>query len=255
MLSIISPSKTLDFNCRPFPRTSAPFFADQIRELLGHMRNLSQTDLEQLMKISPKLGKLNHERFQKFQLPFTPENSRQALLTFKGDVFKGIAVDDYGEEEFNFAQDHLRILSGLYGLLRPMDLIQPYRLEMGTRLSGAWGKNLYQFWENRITERINHEMEGTQGDRLLVNLASTEYFKAVRPRHLTSDLVNILFKEQKGAAFKTIGIHAKKARGLMVDFIIQNRIDNAGHLKDFERSGYVFSAKLSTQTDWVFIRG
>ncbi|MDY0375379.1 MAG: peroxide stress protein YaaA [Desulfobacterium sp.] len=254
MLTVISPSKTLDFKSRSYPSHTTPFFSTHIQEIVDHMKTLSGEDLEELMKISPKLAALNYERYQNFNFPFVRENSHQALLAFKGDVYQGIAVDDYLDGDFDFAQDHLRILSGLYGLLRPLDLIQPYRLEMGLRLSGPWGKNIYQFWEDRITDRINEEVLESEGDRVLVNLASNEYFKAVRPRGLKSDLVNVHFKEKKDDGFKIIGIHAKRARGVMADFIIKNRINRVEELKPFDLNGYEFNSTLSTQEDWVFTR-
>jgi cytoplasmic iron level regulating protein YaaA (DUF328/UPF0246 family) len=218
------------------------------------MEKLSEKELGELMKISPKLALLNHDRYQNFDFPFTLENSHQALLAFKGDVYQGISVDDYRDEDFDFAQAHLRILSGLYGLLRPLDLIQPYRLEMGLRVSGPWGKNLYQFWENIITDRIYQEVLESKGDRVLVNLASNEYFKAVHPKRLKSDVVNVHFKEKKDDGFKIIGIHAKRARGVMADFIIKNRINHAQELKPFNLNGYEFNSTLSKEADWVFTR-
>lgn len=255
MLTVISPSKTLDLKSRSYPSHTSPFFSSQIRELVDHMKTMSKEDLEELMKISPKLAVLNRDRYQSFNFPFTIENSHQALLAFKGDVYQGISVDDYGDDDFDFAQNSLRVLSGLYGLLRPLDLIQPYRLEMGIRVSGPWGKNLYEFWEDMITDRINQELLESKGDKVLVNLASNEYFKAVRPGRLKCDVVNVHFKEKKDDGFKIIGIHAKRARGVMTDFIIKNRIIHAEDLKPFNLNGYEFRSTLSTGLDWVFTRG
>lgn len=255
MLTVISPSKTLDFKSGSYPFHTTPFFLSHSRELVDKVKTLSEKDLQQLMKISPKLADLNHERYQNFSFPFTQENSHQALLAFKGDVYQGISVDDYRDEDFDFAQLHLRILSGFYGLLRPLDLIQPYRLEMGLRVSGTWGKNLYQFWEDMITDRINQELLESNGDKVLVNLASNEYFKAVRPKRLKFDVVNVHFKEKKEDGFKIIGIHAKRARGVMTNFIIKNRINHVEELKPFNSNGYEFNSTLSTQSDWVFSRG
>jgi len=254
MICIISPSKTLDFNCTPHPHHTIHVFSSQTQELVDHMKTLSQADLESLMKISPKLSALNHHRYQTFHMPFTPENSRQALLAFKGDVYQGIDLEQYTHEYLNFAQAHLRILSGLYGLLRPLDLIQPYRLEMGTRLSGAWGKNLYEFWKNRITDQLSREMDASGGESVLVNLASQEYFKAVRPKELKIPLLTISFKEKKGADFKVIGIHAKRARGRMVNFMIRNHINQTADLKKFTDNGYCFHPDLSRPQEWVFAR-
>ncbi len=255
MLIVISPSKTLEFKGRSYPDHTIPFFTSRISKLIDHMKTLSEKDLETLMNISPKLAALNHERYQRFQLPFAPDNSRQALLAFKGDVYQGIQVDDYTDSDIRFAQGHLRILSGLYGLLRPLDLIQPYRLEMGPRLSGSWGKNLYEFWENAITDRINQELDQIKGTHILVNLASNEYVKAVRPDQLNAPVLDIHFKEKKNGTLKTIGIHAKRARGLMTDFIIRHRVRDPEALKPFTRNGYEFDPSCSTETAWTFARG
>ena len=254
MICIISPSKTLDFDCTPHPHYTIPVFSSQTQVLVDHMKTLSETDLETLMKISPKLSALNHHRYQTFRMPFTPENSRQALLAFKGDVYQGIDLEQYTDGDLNFAQEHLRILSGLYGLLRPLDLIQPYRLEMGTRLSGTWGKNLYEFWKNRITDQLTREINGSEGEAVLVNLASQEYFKALRPKALKIPLLTVSFKEKKRDEFKVIGIHAKRARGRMVNFIIRNRIDQTADLKEFNDNGYYFHPDLSGPHEWVFAR-
>jgi len=255
MIVVISPSKTLEFEGRSYPDHTMPFFKSRISQLIDHMKALSEKDLEMLMNISPKLAALNHDRYQQFQLPFTPDNSRPALLAFKGDVYQGIDVDEYSDADIRFAQNHLRILSGLYGLIRPLDLIQPYRLEMGTRLSGSWGKNLYEFWKNAITDRINHEIDHANGAKILVNLASNEYFKAVRTDHLKAPVLDIHFKEKKNGALKTIGIHAKRARGLMVDFIVKHRVCEPEELKPFTRNGYAFDPSHSTETAWTFARG
>jgi len=254
MLSIISPSKTQDFKCTPHPRHTIPVFSSQTQVLADHMKILSKAELETLMKISPKLSALNHHRYQTFHMPFTPENARQALLAFKGDVYQGIDLKHYTDDDLDFAQNHLRILSGFYGLLRPLDLIQPYRLEMGTRLAGTWGKNLYEFWQNRITDQLTREMNASRGEAVLVNLASQEYFKAIQPKELKIPLLTISFKEKKENAFKVIGIHAKRARGLMVNFIIRNHIDQTVDLKKFTNNGYCFHPDLSTPHEWVFAR-
>ena len=255
MLTVISPSKTLDCTSRSYPSYSIPFFSAQIRELVDHMKTLSEKELEALMKISPKLAALSHDRYQNFVFPLTPDNSHRALLAFKGAVYQGISVDAYCDEDFDFAQGHVRILSGLYGILRPLDLMQSYRLEMGCRLSGPWGKNLYQFWEDMITDRINQEVLESKGDQILVNLASNEYFKAVRPKKLQAKVVHIHFKEKKDDGLKIISIHAKRARGLMANGIITNRINRVEELKAFNVQGYEFNPALSTQADWAFIRG
>ena len=254
MLSILSPSKTMDFNCRPCPVQTTACFTPQIQELAVRLKKMSVSDLEEFMKISPKLAELTHRRYQDFPEPGTSDSSRQALLVYRGDAFQGVDIANYGEKDFEFAQKHIRILSGLYGLVRPLDNIAPHRLEMAARLSGPWGKNLYQFWGDRITRRINEEIDDSQGAKTLVNLASNEYFKVIRPKVLNAEIVNIQFKEKKGNSFKVIAIHAKRARGLMADFIIREKITDPGALKRFTRQGYRFTTELSTPETWVFSR-
>ena len=254
MISIIVTSKTLEMGKRALPEATVPFFSEKTGVLVSHMKTLRPEDLERLMKISPKLAELNHQRYQDFTMPVTPENACPALLAFKGDVYRGMDTDHYRDQEFDFAQAHLRILSGLYGLLRPLDLIQPYRLEMGTRLAGPWGRNLYDFWADRITDRIREDIKNSGGDPVLVNLASNEYVQAVRIKELNTGLLNIHFKEKKKGAFKVISIHAKRARGLMADFIIKNGINETRALKTFCLGGYRFNPELSQDSDWVFSR-
>lgn len=202
------------------------------------------------MGISENLANLNEERFKTFQQEFNFENSKQALLAFKGDVYTKIDVDNYSALDFDFAQNHLRILSGLYGLLKPLDLIQPYRLEMGTRLENKIGKNLYEFWDKKIAKAINSASEGAP----IVNLASQEYFKSVDLKTVNSPVINIHFKEFKNEAYQVVGFFAKQARGLMTDFAIKNRITDPINLKTFNLEGYEFSESLSKSNDWIFVR-
>lgn len=251
MLMIISPSKTQNFDSLPAIDYTVPTQAAQTQTLVKQLRQYSPKDLGQLMKISPKLSDLNWQRYQEFQDSFTPENAKQALLVFKGDVYNGIEVDTYSQEDFAFAQDHLRILSGLYGLLKPLDLIQPYRLEMGTQLKTDQGKTLYDFWGTQITEALNADLDQ---DTTLINLASGEYFKAIHPQTLNAKVLNIAFKENKNGTYKVIGIHAKRARGLMVNYAIQNRITDPKRLQAFDVEGYTFNPNLSKETEWVFGR-
>lgn len=251
MLMIISPSKTQNFDPPPPIDYTVPAQTAKIQTLAQQLRQYSPEDLGQLMKISPKLSDLNWQRYQDFQDSFTPENAKQALLAFKGDVYNGIQVDNYSKDDFTFAQNHLRILSGLYGLLKPLDLIQPYRLEMGTKLKTEKGKTLYDFWGAQITEALNTDLDS---DATLVNLASGEYFKAVQPQQLNSKVLNIVFKENKNGIYKVIGIHAKRARGLMVDYVIQNRIPEPEGLQTFDKEDYSFNPDLSTENEWVFCR-
>jgi cytoplasmic iron level regulating protein YaaA (DUF328/UPF0246 family) len=250
MLILISPAKTLDYSTPNFQEYSQPEFTSDIKSLVSVMKKKSSKDIADLMKVSDSLANLNEERFKTFQKEFTPDNSKQALLAFKGDVYTKIDVDNYSEEEFEFAQNHLRILSGLYGLLKPLDLIQPYRLEMGTRLETKKGKNLYEYWDTKIAKAINQVAAG----KPVVNLASQEYFKAVDLKTLKSPVINIHFKEHRDGKYQVIGLFAKQARGLMTDFAIKNRIKDPEKLKTFNVDGYEFSEPLSDHGDWVFVR-
>lgn len=253
MIIVISPSKTLDFSFNSFSTHTQPRQLKESQELIETVRQLSPKKLSELMKISEKLSHLNWLRYQEFQQPFTLDNSKQALLAFKGDVYAGIDLDNYNEEGFSFAQKHLRILSGLYGILKPLDLIQPYRLEMGTRLANKRGKNLYEFWDNQVTKLLNQDLRSDKTP-LVINLASNEYFKVIRPKTLTAKILTLSFKENKAGLYKTIGIHAKRARGLMTDFIIHNRITEPEQLKLFHKQNYTYNKSLSTEFEWVFSR-
>lgn len=253
MLMVISPAKTLDYSGADYPHFTTPAVLEQSEALIQELRTYDPPKLSSLMKISDKLANLNYERYQDFQTPFTAENAKQALLVFKGDVYKGIQVENYDDEDLAFAQAHLRILSGLYGILRPLDLMQPYRLEMGTKLATEKGKNLYEFWGDRISQLINAEL-ADEDEPCLVNLASNEYFKSIALKTLNARVLNIAFKENKNGAYKIIAIHAKRARGLMVDFVVRNRIQDVEDLKGFDREGYAFSDALSKPNDWVFCR-
>mgnify|MGYP000279666261 CR=1 FL=1 len=251
MLMIISPSKTQNFAPPTPPKYTQPANQAQIQTLVEQLRQYSPDDLGQLMEMSPKLSDLNWQRYQDFQESFSPKHAKQALLAFQGDVYNGIEVDTYSEDDFAFAQKHLRILSGLYGLLKPLDLIQPYRLEMGTKLKTSKGKTLYDFWGSQITEALNADLET---DSTLVNLASGEYFKAIQPQKLKRQVLNIVFKENKHGTYKVIAIHAKRARGSMVNFAIQNRITDPKGLQNFAVEGYTFSPDLSNSDHWAFCR-
>ncbi|MEB3232439.1 MAG: peroxide stress protein YaaA [Leptolyngbyaceae bacterium] len=250
---IISPAKTLDFSGDVYQEFTVPGQLEESQILIDQLRELTPDEIGQLMKISDNLSTLNWERYRDFHTPFTVENARQALLAFKGDVYKGIEVDRYTAEDFDFAQKHLRILSGLYGILRPLDLIQPYRLEMGTKLTNQRGKNLYEFWGDRLSQKLNADFEGYP-DSYLVNLASNEYFKAIAPKPLNAQILHITFKENKAGTYKVVGIHAKRARGLMVDFVIKNRIHTIEPLQSFDVEGYRFNESLTTPNEWVFCR-
>lgn len=250
MLILISPAKTLDYSVPSIKSHSLPEFQSDTQSLVRIMKKKSAAEISGLMDISDSLANLNEERYKTFQKEYNFENSKQALLAFKGDVYTKIDVDQYNEADFDFAQKHLRILSGLYGLLKPLDLIQPYRLEMGTKLENRKGKNLYEFWDKKIAKAINKVAQG----ETIVNLASQEYFKAVDQKSLKSPLVTIHFKEYKDESYKVVGFFAKQARGMMTNFAIKNRIIEPQDLKSFNQEGYEYSENLSSKTDWVFVR-
>ena len=256
MIIVISPSKTLDFKTSPVTTFTQPRQLQQSQELIDTVKQLKPEDLSELMKISGKLSQLNWQRYQDFHQPFELNNAKQAILAFKGDVYNGIDTANYEPEDFAFAQQHLRILSGLYGALKPLDLIQPYRLEMGTRLKNKRGKDLYGFWNTQVTDLLNLDFDNNaDAEPLLINLASNEYFKVIKPEVLKAKILTLSFKENKGGAYKIIGIHAKRARGLMTDFIIRNKITIPEQIKKFNIENYVFNASLSSEQESVFSRG
>ncbi|TNE36578.1 MAG: peroxide stress protein YaaA [Alphaproteobacteria bacterium] len=254
MLAVISPAKKLDFTrdaeIGDFTELE---FLPQTRKLLTRARKLTAEDLKRLMQISDDLATLNRERFRKMKFPNTPENAKQAVYAFNGDTYMGLDAGTMDEADIDYAQDHLRILSGLYGLVRPLDLIQPYRLEMGTRLDTERGENLYQFWGDRIAKKINSLMK-EQTEKCLVNLASTEYFKAVDLKSLKTPVVTPVFKEVKGDVAKVISFSAKRARGMMARYMIRNRIDRPEGLKEFTEAGYGFQAAQSNDAEYIFTR-
>lgn len=254
MLFVLSPAKSLDFDT---PATTSSYsqsdFLDQSTLLNQRLRELSAMDLAELMKLSMKLAELNFERNIAWQPPFTPDNAKPAVLAFTGDVYTGLAAPEMDEAQLQYLQKHLRILSGLYGLLKPLDLIQAYRLEMGTRLSNSRGNTLYQFWDNRITEHLNQLM-AEETAPVLVNLASNEYFKAVKPKQLDARVVTPVFKDCKNGQYKVISFYAKKARGMMVRFAADKRITDVEDLKAFDYAGYQYDDAASKQDEWVFTR-
>ena len=249
MLAIISPSKTQDFSSCNIESYSQSRQLNHSQELVSILKNKTQQQISKLMSLSEKLSKLNFDRFQSFKTPFSLGNAKQALLAFKGDVYNGIDASSLSSQDLEFAQNNIRMLSGLYGVLRPLDLIQPYRLEMGTKLNHKNGSNLYDFWGADISDVLNED----ESD-LIVNLASNEYFKAIDKKTLKANVLDIVFKEKKGETYKVIGIYAKRARGLMVNYIIRNRLTSKELLKDFSDEGYRFDQKLSTGSSWVYLR-
>lgn len=252
MLTIISPSKTLDYQTPLITKQhSLPKFLESTKQLIDICKKLSSDDLAKLMSISPKLATTNYERFQNWHTDFNFDNARQAILAFKGDVYEGLHVEDFNDADLKFAQSHLRILSGLYGLLRPLDLIQPYRLEMGIRLKNGNNTNLYQFWGDKLTECLNHELVKSTNPTL-INLASNEYFKAIK--QLKAKVIQPIFLDKSKNDYKVISFYAKKARGLMSRFIIKNSINNSDDIKSFNLEGYQFDSKRSTELEWYFTR-
>jgi cytoplasmic iron level regulating protein YaaA (DUF328/UPF0246 family) len=255
MLILLSPAKTLDFSPTPVSLHSQPQALDQSMLLVEQLQAMEPQELGSLMKISDKLAQLNAERYQDFEAPFAlgQHEVKQALLAFKGDVYKDWPLGTYQEEDFQWAQDHLRILSGLYGVLRPMDLMRPYRLEMGTRMANERGKDLYAFWGERISALLADALKA-QGDDLVINLASQEYFRAVQASALPGRVVSPVFKDFKNGKYKIIAFYAKKARGLMAHYLIKNRIRDLEGLRGFSLQGYSYDEASSTQEAPVFLR-
>jgi len=254
MLILISPAKTLDFDTPVAAKTATqPVFLDQSQLLINDLQQLTPAKVSSLMGISEKLGNLNFERFMEWHTPFTTKNAKQAAMAFKGDVYTGLEAENFSATELKFAQQHLRILSGLYGVLRPMDLIQPYRLEMGTKFANARGKHLYEFWGDRITSELNGQLQKLKSD-VVVNLASNEYFKAVNKKALDATIVTPVFKDLKNRNYKIISFYAKKARGLMSAWIIQQGLTDPQQLKTFKVAGYRYNADLSAPEAPVFTR-
>lgn len=254
MLAIISPAKTLDFETLSLTNSSScPEFLDHSQNLIDTLRTLPQSKLCSLMSISSKLAALNEQRYQDWSLPFTTSNAKQAIMAFKGDVYTGFTLEEYNEKDFAYAQKHLRILSGLYGLLRPLDLIQPYRLEMGTKLATPQGKNLYDFWSSKLTNALNGAIKNS-GIQILVNLASNEYYNAVDKTVLQGRVITPIFKDYKNGDLKIISFFAKKARGAMSDYLVRHRINKPEGLKEFKGLGYRFNENLTKNDNWVFTR-
>ncbi|HIF9069790.1 TPA: peroxide stress protein YaaA [Photobacterium damselae] len=254
MLIVVSPAKTLDYESPLVTEQyTLPELTEHSQQLIEVCRELTPMDIARLMKVSDKIAGLNAARFAEWVPTFTPENARPAMFAFKGDVYTGLAAETMNAKQIAYAQQHFRMLSGLYGLLRPLDLMQPYRLEMGTKLENPRGANLYQFWGNIITDKVNLAL-AEQGDDILVNLASNEYFKSVKPKQVKGTIITPVFKDAKKGQYKVISFYAKKARGLMARYIIDNQIDSIEKLKEFDAAGYYFVAAESTATELVFKR-
>lgn len=254
MLTIISPAKTLDFESpAQISKSTKPTYLKDSAQLIEILRGYSPDDLVNLMGISHKLGELNHQRFHEWKTPFNKSNAKQAVYAFQGDVYTGLEADSFDSDDAEFAQQHLRILSGLYGLLKPLDLIQPYRLEMGTKLENSKGKNLYEFWGDRLSKDVNKQLKALQSETL-INLASNEYSRVLPKGSLDASIITPVFKDLKNGQYKIISFFAKKARGLMSAYIIKNKITEPEKLKKFKSAGYRFDKKSSTATEWVYLR-
>ena len=254
MLTVISPAKTLDFDSPALTdEFSQPAHLAQSRKLMRHLRKFSSSDLSKLMNVSNSIADLNVKRNKRWKTPFNPDNAKQALFAFRGDVYIGLDADSMNSDNLEFAQKHLRLLSGLYGLLRPLDLMQPYRLEMGSRLATDQGTNLYQFWDMRITKALNTELKQTDSN-VLLNLASNEYFKAIKAKSVRSKIITPVFKDYHQDKYQMIGFFAKKARGYMARYIIDEQINEVEQIKHFSREGYSYNPALSNQAEWVFTR-
>ena len=254
MLIVLSPAKTLDFESPiKVNKTTEPDFIPRSAELISTLRTMPPAQIGSLMSISDSLAQLNVARYASWSKKFTPDNSRPAVLAFDGDVYEGLDARSLNARQLDWAQKHLRILSGLYGLLRPLDLMQPYRLEMGTRLETKRGKDLYAFWGDQITEALNESLTVAKA-QALVNLASEEYFKSVKPAKLDRPVITPVFEEWKGGGYKIVSFFAKRARGLMARYAIEHKLTKPEQLKDFDSEGYAFDAKASNESRWIFRR-
>ena len=254
MLIVVSPAKTLDFDTPAGTKVfTQPDYLKDSQQLINRLRRFSSLDISELMKVSSKIAELNFDRFETWTKRFTEKNAKQAALAFKGDVYTGLDAGSFNSNDFKFAQKHFRILSGLYGLLRPLDLMKAYRLEMGTKLKTDRGNNLYEFWGSTITEGLNAQLKKSRSS-YLINLASNEYFKSVKPKELTAEIIAPEFREFKNGDYKIIGIFAKKARGMLSRYIIKNRLSDPDDIKKFSEDGYSLNKKLSTDSKIVFTR-
>ena len=254
MITLVSPAKKLDFsNTDILSQFSQCDFLKKSQILIDETKNMSISELKSLMKISDKLAEINRERFKQWSIPFTKENAKQAILSFKGDTYIGLNAETFSNKDFEYAQDHFRILSGLYGILRPLDLIQPYRLEMGTKLENPNGSDLYGFWSDQIAKKLNNTLKD-HASKVILNCASVEYFKSVDTNTLDATIVSPIFKDVKNGQAKIISFFAKKARGMMARFIIQNRINNSDGILSFNLDGYSYDSSLSMPFEPVFTR-
>jgi uncharacterized protein len=256
MIIVLSPAKSLDYETPPHvSKHTIPDFVDDAAELIGGLRQLSPQQIASLMDISDPLAQLNFQRYADWSPRFGKHNAKQAVLAFNGDVYEGFDARTLSAADLDYAQNHVRVLSGLYGLLRPLDLLQPYRLEMGTQFANARGKDLYAFWGERITQALNAQLKRNKSaSRVLINCASNEYFRSVKPKLLDAPVLTTVFEDWKGGQYKVISFHAKRARGLMARFAVEQRIAAPEGLKDFDSEGYAFDASASNDATYVFRR-
>jgi len=254
MLIVVSPAKTLDYETPAKTKVfTVPDYLSDSQELINRLRRFSALDISELMKVSSKIAELNFDRYEIWTKRFTEKNAKQAALAFKGDVYTGLDAESFNANDFKFAQNHFRILSGLYGLLRPLDLMKAYRLEMGTKLKTDRGNNLYEFWGSTITDGLNSQLKKIKS-QYLINLASNEYFKSVITKDLNAEIITPEFKEFKNGDYKMIGIFAKKARGMLSRYIIKNRLSDPKDMRSFNEDGYTLNKKFSTDQKMVFTR-
>ena len=254
MFFVLSPAKNLNEKApAPVKEFTQPDLLAEAEILMRQLRELAPQQIAELMHVSDKIALLNAERNAEWHTPFTPENAKQAVFMFNGDVYEGIAADTLKPEQIQYLQQHVRLLSGLYGILRPLDLMQPYRLEMGTAFANTRGKNLYEFWGDIITDLLNDTL-AQAGSDILVNLASQEYFKSVNTQKLQARLITPAFKDEKNGKYKIISFYAKRARGLMVRYAAEHNITDPEMLKNFDYEGYSFNAAASNESEWVFMR-
>ena len=254
MITIISPAKKLkEIGFPKQSKKTMPPFIKEAEELIMELRKYSPSELQTLMNISNNIAEMNYERFLRWTADSTSEKAGPAIFMFNGQVYNGLDPDTLEQQSLEFGQNHLRILSGLYGILRPFDHIQPYRLEMGTKLQNEHGNSLYKFWGKKINQKINKELQQAS-DQVLINLASQEYFKAIQPKSIDGTIITPLFKEKKGDDYKTIAVYAKTARGLMTRFILEQETNDPEVIKTFDKKGYLYNPDLSTENEWVFTR-
>jgi len=254
MLIVLSPAKSLDLDTPVKTRNfSQPEFLADAKRLVKTLKGLNPEELSDLMHMSSKLGALNYERYANWRPPFTRDNARPAIFTFMGDVYQGLEANTFSSADLNFAQQHLRILSGLYGVLKPLDLMQPYRLEMGTRIATDRGNDLYAYWSDKLTKSLNRDLADNR-NKMIVNLASNEYFNAIQDQKLDGEVITPAFKDFSNGKYRFLSFYAKQARGMMAAYIIKNRISSAAKLKDFDTAGYRYSEQDSSDTRPVFLR-